>query len=94
MVWESAARTWGLLVLAGLGLAVREGEVAGLMERDTGSISPSSASIGDGACTYSWGLGMGDAGTAGNAAGDADQHQSIKRSINQTIKCQTPCQVK
>lgn len=58
-------------MLAGLGLAVREGEVAGLIERDTGSIRPSSPSI-DG--TYSWGLGMGDAGTAGNAAGDSDRH--------------------
>lgn len=76
-------RTCGLPVLAGLGLAVREGEVADLIETDTGSIRPSSPSIDDG--TYSWGLGMGDAGTAGNAAGDADQHQSTNQNINQSI---------
>lgn len=76
-VYRSSYHTCGLPVLAGLGLAVREGEVAGLGETDTGSISPSSPSIDDG--TYSWGLGMGDAGTAGNAAGDADQQTSINQ---------------
>ena len=66
-------------MLAGLGLAVREGEVAGLIERDTGSMRPSSPSIDDG--PYSWGLGMGDAGTAGKAAGDADRHKPIHKAI-------------
>lgn len=56
-------------MLAGLGLAVSEGEVAARCPTDTGDgIRPSSPSL-DG--TYPWGLGMGDAGTAGNAAGDS-----------------------
>lgn len=57
-------------MLAGLGLAVSEGDVAGLGDTDTGGgMRPSSPSLED---TCSWGLGMGDAGTAGNADGDAE----------------------
>lgn len=62
--------TCGLPVLAGLGLAVSVGDVAGLGETETGGgIRPASPSLDE--CTYSWGLGMGDAGTAGNAVGDS-----------------------
>lgn len=63
--------TCGLPVLAGLGLAVSVGDVAGLGETETGGgIRPASPSLDE--CTYSWGLGMGDAGTAGNAVGDSE----------------------
>lgn len=59
-------------MLAGLGLAVSEGDVAGLGETDTGGgMSPPTPSLDEG--TYSRGLGMGDAGTAGNADGESDE---------------------
>lgn len=71
-------------MLAGLGLAVREGEgegdadVAGLGETDTGGgIRPPSPSADD--VMYSWGLGMGDAGTAGNDDGESDKTQTPQR---------------
>lgn len=58
-------------MLAGLGLAVGEGEIAGRSDIDTGDgiKSPSSVSL---ECRIPWGLGMGEAGTAGNASADSE----------------------
>lgn len=56
-------------MLAGLGLAVSEGEDPGRGETETGGgMRPSTPSFD---ITYACGLGIGDAGTAGNAAGDS-----------------------
>lgn len=56
-------------MLAGLGLAVGDGDIAGRSINDTGDgIRLSSPS---GGCRIPWGLGMGDAGTAGNVDGDS-----------------------
>lgn len=62
-------------MLAGLGLAVSEGDVAGRGETDTGGgMRPPTPSLDEG--MYSRGLGIGDAGTAGNADGESEKAEA------------------